>query len=64
MGSETESTLLRATRSGDSQTISALAEPYRHQILLYCYRLLGSLHDAEDLTQQCFCSLEFRRAAQ
>src|SRR5581483_11874276 len=33
---------------------ASMAEPYRRQIKAYCYRMMGSLSEAEDLTQETF----------
>jgi RNA polymerase sigma factor (sigma-70 family) len=49
---EGEEALLPRARAGDETAFGELVEPFRRELQVHCYRIVGSVQDAEDLAQE------------
>ena len=44
--------VLARARTGDEDAFRELTDPYRRELQIHIYRIVGSVHDAEDLLQE------------
>jgi RNA polymerase sigma-70 factor (ECF subfamily) len=58
---EQEGAVVAAVRAGDASAFGKLVEPYRRELHVHCYRLLGSFEEAEHKVQETLAMAWRRR---
>jgi RNA polymerase sigma-70 factor (ECF subfamily) len=57
-----QTALVLAAQAGDQTAFETLVQAYQRELLVHCYRMLGSFNDAEDLVQETLLRAWEKRA--